>query len=374
MELRYVGNHALELPAQVRLNNVSPFDPRFPGGGLTPLPTYLAASAVPAAIPAPADTLAKIKAFNHAPLSVDGFVSVFTEDPPIASSIYHGGSVDVIHQISHGVYLQTDYTFAHVDDDATNEFNTSKVNPRRSQDGYNIGTDWGRSALDIRNKFALAVLYDLPNVKMSNAFAKGFLHDWEWVVKYLAQSGQPVTALSDADSNGNSDSAADRVIFNPNGVGNTGTVVNPVCNDGAGGKTRIITAASAACAGNANIVGYVAVDPTATFVQAGVGAQANVGRNTIKTPGLNIWDMSLLKSIVLTERLKLQFRFEAYNVFNHPNPSIGLPTNNGTLDQNANPNPQSTAYVFVDSGNLFLNNTNFDGGSRTMELGLRLIW
>jgi outer membrane receptor protein involved in Fe transport len=387
VELRYVGNHALELPAQVRLNSVSAFDSRFKGGGLAPLPTYLASSAVPATVAAPADTLLNIENFNHAPLAADGFLSVFTEDPPIASSVYHGGSVGLTHQMSRGLFLEGNYTWAHVNDDATNEFFTSRVNPRRSQDGYNIRSDWGRSALDIRNKFAMAAVYNLPNVKVNNAIARGFLHDWEYIVKYLAQTGQPVSALSGVDSNGNGDSAGDRVILNPSGVDRTGTVVDFVCNDGAGGKTRIVLASAVdpklgiPCGPlvggsftDANIVGYVSHNPNARYVQAGVGAQANVGRNTISTPGLNIWDMSILKSVVLTERLKLQFRFEAYDVFNHPNPSIGLPSNNGALDQNVNSNPLSTAYPFVTAGNLFLNNTNFDGGSRTMQLGLKVIF
>jgi len=51
-----------------------------------------------------------------------------------------------------------------------------------------------------------------------------------------------------------------------------------------------------------------------------------------------------------------------------------LPTNNGTIDQNTNANPLSSGYIFVTSGNLFLNNHQFNGGSRTMQLGLRLIW
>jgi hypothetical protein len=84
--------------------------------------------------------------------------------------------------------------------------------------------------------------------------------------------------------------------------------------------------------------------------------------------------MALLKNITLTERWKLQFRVSSFNTFNHPNPSIGLPTNNGTIDANQNPNPLTAAYVFVDSGNLFLNNTAFNGGRRNVELGMKIIF
>ena len=375
IELRYMGNHAIDLPAQVRLNSASAFDPRFPGGGITPLPTYFSPSQVPAAVAAPASTLLNFDNFNSQPLSVDGFVSAFTTIPPVASSVYDSGSVDVTHRISHGIYIQGSYTFGHVDDDATNELFTSRVNPRRAQDGYNIRTDWGRSALDIRNKFAMAIVYDFPTVSSRSSIVKGFANGWEWVGTYIAQSGQPITALSGVDSNGNGDAAGDRTILNPAGIDRTGSTVNFVCNAGPGGTTSIVTDPTTCGTGNdANIVGYVAANPNARYVQAGVGARANVGRDTISTPGLNIWNMSLLKTIRFTERLSLQFRAATFNTFNHPNPSIGLPTNNGTIDQNQNANPLSTAYPFVTAGNLFLNNTIFNGGSRRLELGLKVIF
>lgn len=383
IELRYMGNHAIDLPAQVRLNSASAFDPAFPGGGITPLPTYFSATQVPGAVAGPASTLASFDAFNSAPLSVDGFLSVFTTIPPVASSIYHSGSVDVTHRISRGIYLRGTYTYGHVDDDATNELFTSRVNPRRALDGYNIRTDWGRSALDIRNKFAMAIVYDFPSVGSSSSILKGFANGWEWVGTYLAQSGQPITALSGVDSNANGDSAGDRTILNPAGIDRTGTIVDFVCNDGPGGATRIVSASAVdpvtgvipcGIGNDANVVGYVAENGNAKYVQAGVGARPNVGRDTISTPGLNIWNMSILKTIKFSERLSLQFRAATFNTFNHPNPSIGLPTNNGTIDQNQNANPLSTAYPFVTAGNLFLNNTIFNGGSRRMELGLKLMF
>jgi hypothetical protein len=372
VELRYIGNHAVHLPAQVRLTQNSAFDPRFPGGGITPLPTYLSPSSVPAAVTSPASTLASFKTSRGNPLQADGFGDPFTVISPVSRSAYNGGSVNVTHRVGHGLYVQGDYTWAHVDDENTAELFSTRVNPRRSQDGNNLQSDWGRSALDIRNKFAMAVMYNIPNLKVSNAVAKGFLHDWEWITTYLAESGQPITALSGVDSNFNGDSAGDRAIFNPNGTGRTGSVVNQVCNDGAGGTTRIVTPGAAKCS-SGNVVGYVAATPGARYVQAGKGALSTLGRNTIGTPGLNIWNMSLLKNIVLTERFRLQFRIATYNTFNHPNPSLGLPTNNGTIDQNQNPNPLSTTYALVTSP-LFLDSSEFNGGSRRMELGLKVIF
>jgi len=199
--------------------------------------------------------------------------------------------------------------------------------------------------LDIRHKFVISWLYELPNVSTDRSFLKILAHGWQWSGSYIAESGQPVTPLSDNDANANGDGAGDRAIINPHGTGLTGTAVNFVCNDGAGGATRIITPAQVPASGvipcgsgnDANIVGYLAADSSARYVQAGTGAFANAGRNILSTPGLNIWNMSIFKATKITERFTLQFRADTYNTFNHRNFSIGLPSNNGALDQTTNP-------------------------------------
>jgi len=375
VELRYVGTRSLELPVQQRLNSASAFDPNFPGGGITPLPTYINPSDVPITVVSPASTLQSFDNYNPLPLSADGFLGSMTTFPPIGSGIYHAGSVDFIHRFARGIYLRANYTYSKNIDNATNELFSSRVNPRRAQDGFDFAAERGLSALDNRHKFALSFLYEIPNVQTDHAFVKALVHGWEFGGTYLAESGQPVTPLSGVDSNANGDSAGDRTIINPAGVGLTGSTVNFVCNAGAGGATSIVTDPSTCGSGDdSNIIGYVAANPTARFIQAGVGAKANAGRDTVSTPGLNIWNMSLLKNTKLSERFSLQFRAETYDTFNHRNSSIGLPTNNGTIDQVTNANPLSAGYIFVTSGNLFLNNHQFNGGSRTMQLGLRLIW
>ena len=376
VEVRYVGTRSLELPVQKRLNSASAFDPNVPGGGLAPLPTYLTASAIPASVPTPASTLANFRSFLtnglFQPLATEGFLGNLTTNPPVGAGTYHAGSVDFTHRFAKGLYFRTNYTFSKNIDNSTNELFSSRVNPRRAQDGFNFAAERGRSALDLPQKFAITWVYDFPNIRSENRFVRGLTHNWEWSGTYLAQSGQPVTPLSGVDSNANGDTAGDRTIINPAGVGLTGTTVQAVCNDGAGGATRIVTSTSAVCA-SSNVVGYVALNPNARFVQTGVGALANAGRDTVSTPGLNIWNMSLFKTMKFTERASLQFRFQTFDTFNHQNYSLGLPTNNGTIDQNTNTNPLNTSYIFVTSPQ-FLNKFIFNGGSRNLELGLRFSW
>jgi hypothetical protein len=392
IEVRYVGTRSLSLPVQQRLNSASAFDPRFPGGGITPLPTYFSASKVPGTVVAPASTLQNFDNFNSAPLAVgpEPFLGAVTTFPPSGSGTYHAGSVDFMHRFTKGLYFRANYTYSHNIDNSTNELFSSLVNPRRAQDGYNFPGERGNSALNLPQKFAMTWVYDLPNVRTENRLLKGVAHGWEVSGTYLAQSGQPVTPLSGSDANDNGDAAGDRTIFNPAGVGLTGTTVNAVCNAGGGGATSIV--GIDAKTGNwqcgsendANIVGYVVAPATAgtnaglinanaRFVQAQVGTVTTVGRNTVSSPGLNVWNMSLFKTTKLTERASLQLRLETYNTFNHRNFSIGLPSNNGALDQTTNTNPLNGGYIFVTSPT-FLNKFSFDGGSRTLELGLKLTW
>jgi hypothetical protein len=65
---------------------------------------------------------------------------------------------------------------------------------------------------------------------------------------------------------------------------------------------------------------------TKAFAQPAPGEYGNSGRNILRAPGLNNFDLSLFKNIQLSERIKLQFRLESFNAFNHP--KLGFPTAN----------------------------------------------
>ena len=62
----------------------------------------------------------------------------------------------------------------------------------------------------------------------------------------------------------------------------------------------------------------------------------NSGRNILRGPGLNNWDLSIFKNFRFSESINLQFRAEAFNAFNHtqfnnPNTNIELPTQGGRI-------------------------------------------
>lgn len=57
---------------------------------------------------------------------------------------------------------------------------------------------------------------------------------------------------------------------------------------------------------------------TAAFAQPSAGTFGNLGKGTLRGPGLFNWDMGMSKNFAFTERCRLQFRAEFFNVFNRP--------------------------------------------------------
>jgi Carboxypeptidase regulatory-like domain/TonB dependent receptor-like, beta-barrel len=361
VEVRYLGTRGLNLPIQVRENSISVFE-RNPG---LVLPTFFSPSQVPATMPATAPTRADFLNAQDLRFTSLGFDGGFlTSFRPIGNSIYHGGSVDVNRRLSQGFLLKGNWTWSHAIDDSTNELFTSRVNPRRPQYPFDIRNERGNSTIDKTHKFSVAWVYDLPKAPVSNAVAKKFLHGWQVNGVYLAETGQPITALSGQDANGDIDTAGDRAILNPNGVGLRGSGVNFVRRDPVTGATSIVTTNP----GSALVVGYVAKDPNARFIVAEAGTISTLGRNTIRSPGLNNWNLSIFKNTNITETRYFQFRFEMFNAFNHRQRSLGL----GTV-QGFNGNALSTSYANVSSG-LFLDDSQFSGGSRTIQYGLKFVF
>jgi len=364
LELRYLGTRATQLPVQGRINTISGFT-----AGLAPLPTFFNPSEIPATIVGGA----RLSDFENFSPFVHPEFSTMTAFPPIGGSIYHAGSADFNRRFARGFMLRANYTWAKNIDDATNELFSSVVNPRRPFDWMNLQLDRGRSTLDVRHKFAMSWIYELPNVNTDSGFFKTLLHGWQWNGTYLAQSGQPVSILANADANANGDAAGDRAILNPNGIARVGTAVNYVCA-GPAGATSIASISAGCAGGSGNIAGYIAQDPNARYVQAELGTFPTLGRNSFESPGLNIWNMGLFKNTKLGERATLQFRVDTFNAFNHRNYSLAQPTvfQTGVLIGTVN-NALSTTYSNVTS-NLFLNERQFTGGNRQMQLGVKLFW
>ena len=108
------------------------------------------------------------------------------------------------------------------------------------------------------------------------------------------------------DANLNGDPTGDRTIINPAGAANVGAAV-----------IALNAAGQVAPAGSGNIVAYVAANPNARYVTAGLGALANSGRNTFPLGRTNNIDASLAKKLYIRERYGFQIGAQFFNLLNH---------------------------------------------------------
>jgi len=396
IEVRYLGTRGLELPVQFRRNRESAFD-----AGIAPLPTFFKASAVPATWTAATPTDTPFNNFDsniysQVPCTTGGGVCPFTanvtSDPPLGSSIYHAGSVNFTQRARYGLTFNANYTYAHTIDNSTNEFFTSLLNPRRAQDTNRINDDRANSDLDVRHKFALSLIYQVPNVKSDNRWVKTFVNGFNIGSVFLAQAGQPVTLQSGGvDSNGNGDSAGDRASLNPFGTGRTGSDVFAVCelpggatglsNGGPGAFTTPTgVAAGGGCFDPSDLtgkkffpaIGYTPVNTSARYLITGPGARSNLGRNSFTSPGFSVLNLSVGKDFHFTETKYLRAKVNVYNVLNHPSFAIS----NGNVFSTAGVTTATTTpgYVIPTDSNFLAANTLFSGGFRSMTLGLKFVF
>ena len=311
-EVRYIGTRGIHMPLQ-EITNLSPL--------VTPslfLPTYTAA-------PSQSQLNASTTTLNTILNSSDGIQpqfdaagfnnSALTIFKPDGASTYHGLATQLTHRMSHGFQLIGSYTFSHTIDNSTADFHSTDITPRRPQDFQDIAADRANSALDHRHRVTVTLLYDMPYFKDGNWLARNVLGNWEFAPIYTYQSGEWGTVQSGVDSNLNGDSAPDRAVFNPSGVKNTGSGVVPLCTSAA--PVGSCTLANVLKIPQ-YVVGYLATNPNAEYIQAYYGALATVGRNTLILPPINNFDLTAVKRVSFSERFRAELGAQAFNLLNHP--------------------------------------------------------
>ncbi len=183
--------------------------------------------------------------------------------------------------------------------------------PENSKD---LKAEYGDSSFDRRQRLAASVVWSLPFATHSAA-ANLFVRGWQLNSITSVQSGQPFSPLNSTpfgpcgDTSGDGNLANDRPdIGNPSApLDSVALLADPECLDPSKGyvnaKGQPIT--------NLN---------TVHFIQVPLGKDGNAGRNILVGPGFVDEDISLFKNFAWGEHRVIQLRFEAYDVFNTPNP------------------------------------------------------
>jgi hypothetical protein len=309
-EARYVGTRGVHLLSQNRINRqakVAPEDGR-PG-----LPTFFTApsQATLNALPLTLDQINARSSFvpRYAAAGFNGAsVVAFLSN---GNSTYHGGSVQVTRRFARGFQLTSAYTFSHLIDDTTAEVFSTVLSPRRVEDFQNLRRERADSALDHRHRFVTSWIYEVPWFSKSTGLTKTLLGGFNVAGTYTYETGERITVRSGNDANLNGDNAGDRAILNPNGIEGVGSGVTPLCR---------ISACTFDEDGNVigTVVGYLANNPNARYIQTGSGAQSNIGRNSFLLPPINNFDFSIFKNFHVGESKYIQIRADFFNAFNHP--------------------------------------------------------
>ncbi|MGC1222855.1 MAG: TonB-dependent receptor [Candidatus Sulfotelmatobacter sp.] len=215
---------------------------------------------------------------------------------------------------------------------------------------YNFAQPYlrGNSDFDLRHSFSAALTYDLPNSGFENRFARATLHHWSLDTRFSARTAFPVTL------NGN------EIVDPATGVAYLGNL-----NLVPGQPIYIYGSQCATVYNNGKpCPGGIAINPNAfALPPSGPGdAPRNFAR------GFGAWqmDFAIRREFPLHERLKLQFRAEAFNIFNHPS--------FGQIDAYFTDPTFGQALATLNSSLPGLSPLYQSGGSRSMQLALKLMF
>jgi hypothetical protein len=229
------------------------------------------------------------------------------------NSNYNALWVTANKRMGKGLQFNASYTFS-----KSIDYNSQSSQGVTVQDSYNLRGDRGLSDFDVRHRFVISGLYELPF--KGNQFKEG----WQLSFIEQSQSGNPVTLLAGnagaiganipaANANSLTGLATLRPDINgqvvisptaaPTGIG-VQWFPNVVCDPRPGGS----------CPSGATVVLPVQFINGKTIYHFG-----SMGRNVLIGPSFHNTDLSLIKRTKLSERQMIEFRWEVFDVFNHAN-------------------------------------------------------
>ncbi|HET6976614.1 MAG TPA: carboxypeptidase regulatory-like domain-containing protein [Pyrinomonadaceae bacterium] len=267
------------------------------------------------------------------------------------NSNYNALWVTATKRMGKGLQFNASYTFS-----KSIDYNSQSSQGVTVQDSYNLLGDRGLSDFDVRHRFVISGLYELPF--KGNQFKEG----WQFSFIEQSQGGNPVTLLAgNAGAIGaipaaNANSLTGLATLRPDVTGpvtispaaaTTGIGVqwfpNLICDPRPGGS----------CPSGATVVLPVQFISGKTIYHFG-----SMGRNVIIGPSFHNTDLSLIKRTKLSERQMIEFRWEVFDIFNHAN--FGQPGRTAQVG--------STAFGVI-------TNTRFptgdSGSSRQMQFALK---
>ena len=208
----------------------------------------------------------------------------------MATASYNALELGFERKLAHGLQLQSNFTWAHAIDLASSA-NISYGNPELG-DPFNMKWNRGNSSMDMPWNWVTNFIYQGPGLRNESKLLQETLGGWQLSGIMTAQTGNPFSVMSGAN-NSQSNLWLDRAD----------TVSGVASNMGQGNRQS--------WAYGGGFFNAKAFTNGASF--------GNTGRNAYWGPGVFTLDSGIMKSWEMTEGMNLQFRWEAFNVTNHPN-------------------------------------------------------
>jgi hypothetical protein len=210
----------------------------------------------------------------------------------IGMSSYNGLSAALRRSFSRGLLVTANYTFSHEIDNGSN--GSGDGDETSPQNPLCLACDRASGAWDARHVFNANAVYELPfgrgkPLLNDRGVAISILGNWQMTTTALARTGFPVNVLMPSSY---------------------------TAPDGAIGTERpdLVPGVSLTPPAGRSVAQWI--NPAAFATPAGEFGTAP--RDLLRGPGTWQIDFGLGKTILLTERARLEFRSEFFNIFNHP--------------------------------------------------------
>ena len=220
----------------------------------------------------------------------------------IGNSNYNGGVAIAKYQ-ARSYFIQASYVYSKSIDDVSAFFGSSGERGAPAS-SHNINLERGPSSFDTRQHASILYSLDLPAgpghrvLGWNNPINRQLFGGWTVSGLVTAQTGQPFTVYNTAQDFSGFNQFNDR----PDVI-----ATGPLPQDNSNRSDAFGTPGAGAGRGY-----FSATPPT--------GRVGTSGRNQFYGPGLFNWDLAAAKSFVITEnRIRLQFRGDFFNLFNHTN-------------------------------------------------------
>jgi hypothetical protein len=274
-----------------------------------------------------------------------------------SNSSSHQLQVTVDKRMSHGLTFRAAYTLSKTIDDssgfrARSSTYTDPTNPR---------LDRGLADFDSRQRLVISPIWQIPLASHSTSMLGKVAGGWSVAGVVSFQSGNPFTIFSNNDS-----SFSENFLDRPDVIGPVKIFKDPrpmrtfvIDPNDLVHDSCVIPNGTDQVTGNPTVTGHFWFDPTnivcanAPFTPGGVPlfSHGNMGRNSLTGPGINNWDISILKDFKVSESKSLQFQASFFNAFNHvqflgPSSSegaSGFSSNFGQVTADSSPST-TTAY------------------------------